>query len=159
MPRVDLAGEGVPAPGVPAAVEHPPVRLHPFGGHVVRRVHGAQREVQEERFAGRALLLVAHHSDGLVRQVLAEVVPLLGPAGGLGVVVVAHQVGRPVVGVPLEEPVVAFESHPEGPRVEGPGGRALPAWVRCHFPTARVEYPWSRRMRGSAAADLGSRAV
>jgi hypothetical protein len=58
----------------------------------------------------RALLLVLHHADGLVGQILAEVVPLFGSARRLDVVVVADQVRCPVVGVTLEEPVVPLEA-------------------------------------------------
>ena len=83
---------------------------------------------------GRALLLVLHHADGLVGQVLAQVVALLGPARRLDVVVVADEVRRPVVGVALQEPVVALEAEAERPGVEGPGGRALPPG--CEVPLA-----------------------
>ncbi len=87
-----------------------------------------EREVQEEGLARRPLLLVLHHADGLVGQVLAQVVALLGPPGRLDVVVVADEVRGPVVGVALQEAVVALEAEAERPGVEGPGGRALPAW-------------------------------
>ena len=114
--RGELAGEHLLAPGVPPLVEHAPVGVDPLGGHVVRGVHGAEREVQEEGLARRPLLLVLHHADGLVGQVLAEVVPLLGPARRLDVVVVADQVRGPVVGVALEEPVVALEAEARAAR-------------------------------------------
>ena len=96
----------------------PAVGVDPLGGDVVGRVHGAEGEVQEERLARRALLLVLHHADGLVGQVLAQVVPVLGSARRLDVVVVADQVRRPVVGVALQEAVVALEAHAERPGVE-----------------------------------------
>ena len=38
---------------------------------------------KKKGFPGRALLLVLHHADRLIGQVLAQVVALLGPAGGL----------------------------------------------------------------------------
>ena len=75
----------------------------------------------------RRLLLVLDHADGLVGQVLAQVVAVLGPARRLDVVVVADQVGGPLVGVALQEAVVALEAEAERPGVERPGGRALPA--------------------------------
>ena len=78
-----------------------------------------EREVQEEGLARCPLLLVLHHADGLVGQVLAQVVALLGPARRLDVVVVADQVRGPVVGVALQEPVVALEPEAERPGVEG----------------------------------------
>ena len=135
----DLAGEQLLAPGVPPLVEHAPVRVDPLGGDVVGRVHGAEGEVQEEGLAWRALLLVLHHADGLVGQVLAQVVPVLGPARRLDVVVVADQVRCPVVGVALEEAVVALETEAERPGVEGPRRRALPT---------RRQVPFAHGQRG-----------
>ena len=85
------------------------------------RVHGAEREVEEEGFARRAMLLVQDHAHRLVGEILAEVVAVLGPSRRVDVVVVAHQVRRPVVGVTLQEPVVPLEPETEGPRVEGTG--------------------------------------
>ncbi len=125
--RRTLAGEQLFPPGVPPLVEHAAVRVHPFGRHVVRGVHGAKGEVEEEGLARCPLLLVLHHANGLVGQVLAQVVALLWPTWRLDVVVVADQVGGPVVGVALQEPVVALEPEAERPGVEGPGRRALPA--------------------------------
>ncbi len=122
LPREEL----VP-PGVPSLVEHAPVRVDPLRGDVVGCVHRPEGEVQEERLARCAVLLVLDHADGLVGQVLAQVVPVLGPTRRLDVVVVTDQVRCPVVGVALEEAVVALEAEAERPGVEGPGGRALPA--------------------------------
>ena len=65
---------------------------------------------------GARLLLVLHHADGLIGQVLAQVVALLGPARRVDVVVVADEVGRPMVGVALEEAVVALEPEARGAR-------------------------------------------
>ena len=125
--RGKLAVEQLGAPDVPSLVEHAPVGVDPLGRHVVRGMHGAEGEVQEEGLAGRPLLLVLHHADRLIGQVLAEVVALLGPAGRLDVVVVADEIGGPMVRVPLQEPVVALEAEAERPGREGAGGRALPA--------------------------------
>ena len=99
----------------------------PFGGHVVGGVHGPEGEVEEEGLPRRRLLLVQDVADGGRGQVLAQVVTVLRAARRVDVVVVADQVGRPVVGVALEEAVVALEPHPERPAVEGAGGRPLPA--------------------------------
>ena len=118
--RGELAVEQLGAPDVPSLVEHAPVGVDPLGRHVVRGVHGAQGEVQEVGLARGTLLLVLHHADRLVGQVLAEVVALLGPAGSLDVVVVTHEIGGPVVRVPLQEPVVALEAEPSGQVEKGP---------------------------------------
>ena len=122
-----LAGEGLLAPVVPAAVVAAAVGGDPFGGHVVGGVHGPGGEVEEEGLPRRGLLLVQDVADGGRGQVLAQVVTVLRAARRVDVVVVADQVGRPVVGVALEEAVVALEPHPERPAVEGAGGRPLPA--------------------------------
>ena len=155
----DLAGEQLVAPGVPALVEDAPVRVDPLGRHVVRRMHRPEGEVQEEGLAGRALLLVLDHADRLIGQVLAQVVAVLGAAGRVDVVVVAHEVRRPVVGVALEEAVVALEAEAERPGVERPGRGALPA--RGEVPLAdgqgRVA-PRRAAGAGSAAAVFGRRA-
>ena len=114
-------------PGIPTLIEDAPVRIDPFLGHVVGCMHGAQCEVQEEGLAWGTLLLILHHADGLISQVLGQVISLVGSAGRIDVVVVADEVRRPVVGVTLEEAVVALESQTQWPGVERPGGRAVPA--------------------------------
>ena len=113
---------------VPALVEAAPVGLDPLGGHVVRRVHGAEREVEEERLARRRLLLVLHHADGLVGQVLAQVVarPRAGAAAR------CSGCRRPGWGSsgwcrPAGSRSGARSPRPSGQVSNGPGGRALPA--------------------------------
>ena len=157
-PRGDLAFEHFLAPRVPPLVEDAAVGVDPFGRDVVRCVHGSQREVQEERLARRGLLLVQHHADRLVGQVLAEVVALFGPAGRVDVVVVADQIGGPVVGVALEEAVVALETEAERPRVEGPGRRALPSGGQVPLPDGQRRVAGVAQQAGSAAAVGGRRA-
>ena len=157
--RGDLAGEHLRPPGVPPLVEHAPVGVDPLGRHVVRGVHGAEREVQEEGLARRPLLLVLHHADGLVGQVLAQVVALLGPARRLDVVVVADQVRGPVVGVALEEPVVALEAEAERPGVERPGGRALPARREVPFADGHGRVAGVAQEAGERGGRLGQAGV
>ena len=113
--RGDLPREHLLTPCIPSLVEQAPVRVDPLGCDMVGGVHGAQCEVQEEGLARCAVLLVLDHADGLVGQVLAQVIALLGPARRLDVVVVADQVRGPLVGVALEEPVVALEPEAKGP--------------------------------------------
>ena len=156
--RGALAVEQLVAPDVPALVEHAPVGVDPLGCHMVRRVHGAQREVQEEGLARGTLLLVLHHADRLIGQVLAEVVALFGPARSLDVVVVADEIGGPVVGVTLQEPVVALEAEPERPGGEGSGGRALPAGGEVPLADGHRRIAGVTQEAGSVAAVLGSRA-
>ena len=61
---------------VPAVRELALVLLDPLPGHVVRRVRGAGREVDEERFVGQQRLLLARPGDELVGQIFGEVVAL-----------------------------------------------------------------------------------
>jgi len=90
-------------------------------------VHRARREVQEERPIGSALLLVAQVADGLVGEVLGEVVAVVGVAGRVDELVVAHEeVGGPLVGVGPEEAVVVLEPETGGPAVERPRRGHLP---------------------------------
>ena len=59
---------------VPAVGELALVLVDPLLGHVVRRVGRAWREVDEERLVAHQRLLLARPGDGLVRQVLGQVV-------------------------------------------------------------------------------------
>ena len=77
-------------------------------------------------------------TDGVVDEVLAQVVAVLGRGRRLDVVVVVHQVGRELVGLPFEEPVEAVEAPLERPLVEGSGGGGALHGQRCHLPTANV---------------------
>ncbi len=121
----DLAGEDLLPPRVPAVVERTPVRLDPLGCDVVRRVHGAEGEVQEERLARRGLLLVEHVLHRPVGQILAQVVPVARARRRVDVVVVLDDARGPVVGVTLEEAVVPLEAEPERPAVERARRRPL----------------------------------
>ena len=73
-----LAREGLFAQLVPALVELALVLVRPFLRHVVRRVGGAGREVDEERLVGNERLLLADPVDRLVGHVLHEVIALFG---------------------------------------------------------------------------------
>ena len=90
-------------------------------------VDGARGQVAEERLARRGLLLVLDEADGPVGQVLGEVVAVVGRPRRLDEPVVGDEVGRPLVGVAVQEPVVALEAEPEGPVVERAGRALLPA--------------------------------
>ena len=124
----DLAFQRRAAPLVPAGVELAGVGVAPLGGDVVGRVAGAHAEPDQERPLGLVAPQLAHTGDGLVGQVLAQVVALVGGAGRVDVGVVADQLGRPVVRVAAEEPVVVLEALAERPVLERPRRRALVAW-------------------------------
>ena len=127
QPHGALVGDDLVAPGVPALVEGTGVAVRPLGGHVVGGVHGPEGEVG---VGGLARSGGRHRQDlaqGPVDEVLGEVVAL-----GLGrvevdVVVVLDEVRLVLVGVTLEEAVVALEPEAERPAGEGPGVRTLVA--------------------------------
>ena len=87
-----LPGEHLLAVGIPAVVEHALVLVGPFLGDVVRGVVGAGGEVQEERLVRSHLLEVGNELDGLVGQILRQVVALLRRLGRLDLMVVEDQV-------------------------------------------------------------------
>ena len=64
-------------------------------------------------------------ADGVVDQVLAQVVALVGGARRVDGVVVVDQLGVELVGLALEEPVVPVEAALARPLVVGAGGRGV----------------------------------
>jgi hypothetical protein len=92
-PLLLLPCEDLLAIGVPAVVELALVPVGPLLGHVMRRVLGTGRELQEEGLARRERLGVLDELDGAVHQVLGQVVPLLRRPRRLDLVVVVDGVG------------------------------------------------------------------
>ena len=122
------SGSGpIPALVEPAAVAGDEVRWC-----LVRGVTGARGEPQEERFGRGSGAEVAQEQDRLVGQVLGEVVALLGRSRGSDGVVVVHQVGPVLVGLPSHEAVVPLEAPTERPLVAGAPHRHLGG--RCQVP-------------------------
>ena len=117
-----LPGEDLLAVGIPAVVEHALVLVRPLLGHVMRRVHGAGTEMQVKRLVRRDLLGIGDELDGLVSQVLGQVVALLGRLWRLDLVVVVDQIRVVLVGVATQEAVVALETTSQRPAVVGTGG-------------------------------------
>src|SRR5262249_12648307 len=122
LAREDAHPERFP-PLVVAAAE----ARDPALGRLVRRVHRAGREVQEERLAWRRLLLIEHEADGAIGEVVGQMVARLGRRGRLDEAVVAHQLGRPLVRVAVQEAVVALETEAERPADERSRSALLPA--------------------------------
>ena len=122
-----LPGEHLLPVGVPALVELARVPVRPFLRHVVRRVRGAEAQMQVERLGRVDLLDVGDELHRLVDQVLAEVVALLGRARRLHLVVVVHQVRIPLAGVTAQEAVETLEAAPQRPPVERACARLLVA--------------------------------
>ena len=106
---------------------------------LVRRVHRAGREVEEERLARRGLLLVLDQADRLVGEVLGEVVAVLGRARRLDEAVVAHQLGRPLVGVAVRGSRSSARSRGRAASARtDPTPLCSQRGARCHLPTANV---------------------
>ena len=121
-----------------------------LGRSLVRGVHGAEGQVGEERPVGPDGHRVVDEPDGVVDQVLAQVVALLRGGRGLDVVVVVDEVGGELVGLALEEPVEAVEAALQRPLVEGAGRRRV-----LHG----AQVPLAHRERGVplVTEDLGHR--
>ena len=132
--ELELTGERLVAPRFPPRVEAPAVAVGPLRRRLVRRVGSARREVQEERLAWRSLLLVLDVPDGAVGEVLGEVVAVGGSARRIDEVVVAHELGGPLVGIAGEEAVVALEPEAEGPALERTRRTLLPARGQVPLP-------------------------
>jgi hypothetical protein len=118
-----LPGEHPLAVGVPAVVELARVPVSPLFGHMMRGVPGASTEMQVERLVWGDLLGVGDELDGLVGQVLGQVIALFGGARRLDLVVVVDQVRVPLAGVTAQEPVEPLEAASQRPAVERPGRR------------------------------------
>ena len=91
----------------------------------MRGMGGPEGHIQEEGPVGPHALGVVHEPDGVVDEVLAHVVAAAGPPRGVDVVVVAGEGGAELVGLALEESVVAVEATLQRPLVEGPGRTGL----------------------------------
>ena len=77
--------------------------------------------MQVERLVRGDLLGVGDELDGLVRQVLGQVIALLRGARRLDLVVVVDQIRIPLAGVAAQEPVEPLETAAQRPAVERPG--------------------------------------
>lgn len=115
-----LSREGFLAYLVPALVELAPVLGDEVFWGMQRGVIRTEGQVGKERPAGIGLLLISDAGDGLVHQVLGEV--LTRTRGGLDEAVVADQQRGPLVGLAAEKAVELFKAHPQRPAIERPGG-------------------------------------
>ncbi len=112
---LDHARQHPGAVGIIAVVELALVFVDVFLRGVVRGVVGTRVVEHEPRFRRVGDLLVANHPDGLIGQVLGEVVALLGRGRRLDEVIVLDEVRIPLIGLATEESVEALESLPERP--------------------------------------------
>ena len=103
------------------------VPVRPFLRDVVRRVSGAEGEVQVEGLVGVDLVRVRDELDRLVDEVFREVIPLFRCPGRLDLVVVIDEVRIPLARVTAEEAVEALEAAGYGPARVRPRRRFLVA--------------------------------
>jgi hypothetical protein len=119
--QVLLPGQHLLPVGGPAAVELARVPVSPLFRDVVRGVRGAGAQLQVERLVRGDLLGVGDEPDRLVDQVLGQVIPLLGGAWRLHLVVVIDQFRMPLAGVTAQEPVEPLEAPSQRPAIIRPG--------------------------------------
>ena len=117
--RGRLAGEGLGPPFVPTLVEAAAVAVDECGRRLMRRVAGAGREVQEERFGGQHVAKIIDEEDRLVGQVLGQVIARFGRGRRVDLMVVVHQVGVVLIGLAGQEPVEPLEATAERPALAG----------------------------------------
>src|SRR5262249_18280564 len=109
-----------------AVVELPPVLVDVFLRRVVGSMVGARVEPQEPGPRGVRGLLVAQHADGVIDEILGEVIALLRPLRRLGEVISLNQVRVPPVRLAAEEAVEAVEPLLKRPLLaRRPGGDVL----------------------------------
>ncbi len=149
-PELLLARERPLAVGVPAVIELAGVPVRPLLRDVVRRVGGAEGEVQVEGLVGVDLLGVGDELDRLVDQVLGEVVALLRGSRRLDLVVVVHEVRIPLARVAAQEAVEPLEAAGQGPARVRPRRRLF---------VARRQVPLAHGVGVVAASEPGSRAA
>ena len=93
--------------GLVTVIEFALVFRYPFLGSLVGRMVGAGVEPHEEGFGRVGGVLVTEHLDGLVGEVLGQVVAILGQVRLLDEIVVLDQERIPLVGLAAEEAVEA----------------------------------------------------
>ena len=91
----------------------------------MRRVRGAEGEIEEERAFGHQRNLVAQHGDGFVHHIFGDVVAVFRQRRRLNVVIVGGEFRVELVRLALHEAVEAIESPLQRPVVERPRRRAL----------------------------------
>ena len=89
------------------------------------RVRCAGRIVEEERLVRRHGFLGANPLDGLVSEIVVEVVVRVAQVGFHGIGPVEDR-GPPLVRLGSDEPVELFEAQPGGPEIERAGHAVMP---------------------------------
>ena len=138
---LDLALQPRLADGVPAGIEPALVLVEKRLRRLVRRVHGAEREIHEEGFRRRERYVVGQELHRVIDEVFVERIALLRRLRRRDMLVVAGQARPELVGQRLEEAVVFLEAASQRPVVEWTDGRKL---------VGRGEVPLADRVGGIA---------
>ena len=94
-----MSGEPPPTGLIPPVVETSPIAVEITGRGLVWGVGGSEGHVGEKRAVWSHTDGVADHSEGLVDQILGQVVVALGLSRRIDPVVVAHQLRVELVGL------------------------------------------------------------
>ncbi len=122
-----LLGERALPLGVPSVVEFALVLGAPFGGHMMWRMGGPGRVIDEEWLVRHQCLLLSDPLDGVIGHVLGEVISLLRGSVRLYRHSVLVDRWGVLVGLPPDETVEMLEAIARtGPTVEGPHRACLP---------------------------------
>ncbi len=132
--ELDLPGQDLRPDGLISLVELPAVAVRPVQRHQMRGVTGLGCEVHEEGLVRVDDLGVLDEGDGLVREVVRQVVAVLGPGRRLGGMVVVDQVGVVAVGLAAQPAVEALETATERPPTFV--GRLVALLAGCEMPLA-----------------------
>ena len=123
----ELAGIDLLAQGIPASVESSRELVDPLARHVMRCMHGGRGEVTQHRSVWRAHALALHPLDGLVGEILGQVV--------VGIADVRRDRRRLVVdgwlplrGFCADDAVEAIEAESRRPAIERTGRTLFPGW-------------------------------
>ncbi len=129
-----LAGKAALAFPVPAAFKHRIIALDDVFRRLMRGMAGGEGAPEKPRVILRAGVVIGQHADGLIDQILRQVIAGFIGAGRVDMAVVAHQLRRILVGLRVEEAVEAVKSPAQGPAVKRSSRAAF--IERVHMPFA-----------------------
>ena len=129
----ELAGETLAAYFIPSFVETAAVFFAILGFDLQGGVGCGVGEVKKPRFGGVAGAHLVHHVEGLVGEVVGEVVAVGVLVSGYGVVVLVNAVRVMKVGESVEYSVETIKSSLAGPRVLGPGFTEVGVFTEVPF--------------------------
>ncbi len=155
-PELLLAREALLSDDVPTCGVLPLVLGHVVGLRLEGRMHGAVGEVEEERLVGMVGAELTDHADGLIGQVVGEVVVVVELVDVEHPVVLEQLVRLVEVREPVEDPVVALEPDLERPRLLRPAHRVVAVLAQVPLADTNVAQPESRKTSAIVTASSRS---